>query len=131
MRGPVSAPQPPYSRRPQLGLSRREFTDRQAPGFNSAKAEAIAFLSELFDNTLQLTVRDVETQARGVGLLGANQAISQCRALRDARVALGLVAMREGFGRDGVWIWAKPAGPQRAAPAVASPPVQPAQVQNL
>jgi hypothetical protein len=41
-------------------------------------------------------------------LLGANQPLSQCRALRDARMALRLMAMREGFGKDGAWVWVKP-----------------------
>jgi hypothetical protein len=28
--------------------------------------------------------------------------------LRDARIALGLQAVRAGFAKDGAWIWAKP-----------------------
>src|SRR5271165_5825612 len=37
-----------------------------------------------------------------------DQAISQCRPLRDARAALGLIVTREGFGRGGAWVWATP-----------------------
>src|SRR5262249_42272841 len=77
----------------------RELTAREAPGFNSAKAEAIEFLrDDLFADAMQLKVREIEQAARARGLLGANQPLSQCRALRDARLALGLAVIREGFG---------------------------------
>jgi len=92
----------------KLALDPREFTARHARGFNSAKAEAIEFLRGLFAGTTQHKVRAIEQEARAIGLLGANQPLSQCRALRDARMALGLMAMREGFGKDGAWVWARP-----------------------
>jgi putative DNA primase/helicase len=127
----------------KIRTSPRELTAREAPGFNSAKAEAIEFLRELFTNTLQLKVREIEQEARARGLLGANQPLSQCRALRDARLTLGLTVTREGFGRGGGWVWARPEAaevdqaetqPQAAVPAetahstpaVVSPPIQPA-----
>jgi putative DNA primase/helicase len=91
----------------KLALDAREFSARQARGFNSAKAEAIEFLRELFAGATHHRVREIEQEARAIGLLGANQPLSQCRALRDARIALGLMAMREGFGRDGAWVWVK------------------------
>jgi hypothetical protein len=91
----------------KLALDPREFAARQARGFNSAKAEAIEFLRGLFAGTTHLKVRAIE-QARAFGLLGANQPLSQCRALRDARMALGFVAIREGFGKDGAWVWVRP-----------------------
>jgi hypothetical protein len=92
----------------KLALDPREFTARQARGFNSAKAEAIGFLRGLFDGTTHHKVREIEQEARAIGLLGADQPLSQCRALRDARMALRLVAMREGFGQGGAWVWVKP-----------------------
>jgi hypothetical protein len=92
----------------KLALDPREFTARQARGFNSAKAEAIEFLRGLFADTTHHKVRAIEQEARAIGLLGANQPLSQCRALRDARMALGLMAMREGFGKDGAWVWVGP-----------------------
>jgi hypothetical protein len=92
----------------KLPLDPREFTARQARGFNSAKAEAIGFLRRLFADTTYHKVRAIEQEARAFGLLGANQPLSQCRALRDARMALRLMAMREGFGKDGAWVWVKP-----------------------
>ena len=125
----------------------REITARETPGFNSAKAEAIEFLYGLFVDTRHLKVREIEQEARGRGLLGANQPVSQCRALRDARLALGLTVTREGFGRGGGWAWARPDAtevdqgepqPQAAVPAatapptpaVVSPPIQPAPAQT-
>jgi hypothetical protein len=91
----------------RLALDPREFTARQARGFNSAKAEAIEFLRRLFAGTTHHKVREIEQEARAIGLLGANQPLSQCRALRDGRMALRLIAMREGFGKDGAWVWVK------------------------
>jgi hypothetical protein len=131
----------------KITTSARELTAREAPGFNSAKAEAIEFLCGLFADTLQLKVREIEQEARAMGLLGANQPLSQCRALRDARLTLGLTVTREGFGRGGAWVWARPeaaeaeqteAAPQDTAPAqpseptppVISPPLQPAPTQT-
>jgi energy-coupling factor transporter ATP-binding protein EcfA2 len=90
------------------GLSPHEFTARQSRSFNSAKAEAIAFLRDLFGTEKRLWVRDIEAQARAFGLLRPNQPISQCRPLRDARIALGLQAVRAGFAKDGAWSWTKP-----------------------
>jgi len=117
-------------------VSPHEFTARNAPSFNSAKAEAIAFLRGQFSKAAQRKVADIETEARAAGLMKANQAISQCRALRDARLALGLMAIRTGFGPGGSWVWAKPdaaEADQAEAPAqaseptpVISPPLQPA-----
>jgi putative DNA primase/helicase len=89
-------------------VSPREFTAHNTPGFNSAKAEAIAFLRALFAKATHLKVTDIETEARAAGLMKTDQAISQCRALRDARMALGLIAIRAGFGRNGAWVWATP-----------------------
>ncbi len=123
-------------------VSPREVTAPEARAFNSAKAEAIAFLRELFSKKTQLKVIDVEAEAREAGVLKGGQAISQCRALRDARLALGFTVLRAGFGPGGSWVWAKPDAPEtkpQAAmsaeptpptPAVLSPPIQPAQPQT-
>jgi putative DNA primase/helicase len=92
----------------KLTLDPREFTARQARGFNTAKAEAIEFLRRLFAGTTHHRVREIEQEARAIGLLGTNQPLSQCRALRDARMALRLIAVREGFGKDGAWVWMRP-----------------------
>jgi putative DNA primase/helicase len=131
----------------KIATTPRELTAREAPGFNSAKAEAIEFLCGLFADPLQLKVREIEQEARARGLLGANQPLSQCRALRDARLALGLTVTREGFGRGGAWVWARPEAAKAdqieapspdpvsgetapPTPAVISPPIQPAHGQT-
>jgi putative DNA primase/helicase len=128
-------------------LSPREFTARNAPSFNSAKAEAIAFLRGLFGKVTHLKVADIEAEARAAGLLGTNQPLSQCRPLRDARAALDLTVTRAGFGPGGSWVWAKPdsaetdqagaqsqdtvpAQPSEPTPAMIGPPIQPAQAQT-
>ncbi len=103
----------------RIALSSRTCSAQQSRGFNSAKAEGIEFLGRLFTKAAELAVREVEVEARAAGLLGAKQALSQCRALRDARAALGLIAIRTGFGKDGAWVWAK-----AIAKEPASPPVQ-------
>jgi putative DNA primase/helicase len=131
----------------KIRTSPRELTARETRGFNSAKAEAIAFVRGLFDDALHLKVRAIEEAARAAGLLGANQPLSQCRAMRDARLALGLTVMRAGFGPGGSWVWARPevveanqaeAQPQdevltetaQSTPELISPPIQPAQAQT-
>jgi putative DNA primase/helicase len=122
-------------------VSPREFTARNAPGFNSAKAEAIAFLRGLFGKATHLKVTEIEAEARAVGLLGAKQPLSQCRPLRDARAALDLTAIRAGFGAGGSWVWAKPdaveadqaeapAQSTQPTPTMTSPPLQPAPAQH-
>jgi hypothetical protein len=112
-------------------LSPREFMARQARGFNSARTEAIEFLRGLMGSARHLKLRHVEQEARAAGLIGANQALSKCRVLREARMAMGLTMTRESAG-GGAWVWAKPqASPApQAKPSVASPPLQPAQMQN-
>jgi hypothetical protein len=89
-------------------VSPRELAAPEARAFNSAKAEAIEFLRGLFSKFSQLKVIDVEAEAREAGLMKRDQAISQCRALRDARLALGITVTRAGFGPGGSWVWGKP-----------------------
>ncbi len=112
-------------------LGSREFMARQARGFNSERAEAIEFLRGLLGSAAHLKIRHVEHEARAAGLLGANQALTRCRVLRDARMAMGLAMTRDG-PNNGVWVWAKPQTKPaaQAKPAVASPPLQPAQTKQ-
>jgi putative DNA primase/helicase len=118
-------------------LSAPEFIARQRRTVDSAKADAIEFLHSLFGSATQLKVHHIEHEARGAGLLRANQALTQCRTLRDARMAMGLEVTREGF-ESGAWVWAKPdtqkPGPQARGcnqpdslrkPAVETPRIKP------
>jgi putative DNA primase/helicase len=123
-------------------VSARQFFARQSRGFNSAKHEAIGFLHDLFGGASELTIRQIEDAARGIGLVKASQGLAQCRVLRDARMAMGLTVTRATAGAD--WVWARPdrqetkeAQPETEAKqpaeqniqtvAVASPALQPKQ----
>jgi hypothetical protein len=97
-------------------LSARTCAAQQTRGFNSAKADGIEFLGRLFAKATDLAVREIEEEARAAGLLGTRQALSQCRALRAARVALGLIVIRTGFGKDGAWVWTKAIAGESASP---------------
>ncbi len=50
-------------------------------------------------------VAHIENEARAAGILKPRQTISQCRPLREARLALKIKVTREGFGKDGRWVW--------------------------
>ena len=87
-------------------LSPREFAARQTRSLNSATADAIEFLNMLVGGGKQLKISQIEHEARAAGLLRANQALTQSRVLRDARLAMGLAMTREG-AESGAWVWAK------------------------
>jgi AAA domain len=72
---------------------------------DTATAEAGAFLRMLLDGGRAMQVADIEREARSAGLLGPDQPISQCRPLREARIALGISVRREGFGPGARWLW--------------------------
>ena len=87
-------------------VSARQFFARLGRGFDSAKHEAIGFLHDLFGSSSELTMRQIEDAAHGIGLVKANQGLAQSRVLRDARLAMGLAVTRASSGAD--WVWAKP-----------------------
>jgi putative DNA primase/helicase len=89
----------------RVALTAREAVVRRTT-FNSAKAEAEEFLRNLLGVKPAVRVQHIESEARAAGILKPRQPISQCRPLRDARLALKLKVTREGFGREGKWIWA-------------------------
>jgi putative DNA primase/helicase len=97
-------------------LSAREFRARQARGFNSARAEATEFVRSLLGSARAIKISQIEPAARAAGLLRANQALTQCRVLRDARMAMGLLLTREGSD-TGDWVWAMPGVQQQQVPA--------------
>ncbi len=124
-------------------ITARQFFARQSRSFDSAKHEAIGFLHDLFAGASELTIRQIEDAARGIGLIKASQGLAQCRVLRDARLAMGLAVTRATSGVD--WVWAKPdrqetkgaqlatqarpaAGQNIQTAAVASPSLQPKQM---
>lgn len=97
-------------------LSARAFRARQARGFNSARAEANEFVRSLLGSARAIKISHVEQAARAAGLLRANQTLTQCRVLRDARMAMGLLLTPDGSD-SGEWVWALPGAQQQQAPA--------------
>jgi hypothetical protein len=87
-------------------MSARQFFARQSRGFDSAKVEAIDFLRDQLGGASELTIRQIEDAARGIGLVKPSQGLAQSRVLRDARMAIGLTVTRARSGTD--WVWAKP-----------------------
>lgn len=72
---------------------------------DAATADAGAFLRALLRDGTAMQVSDIAREARLAGLLRADQPISQCKPLREARIALGISVKREGFGPEGRWVW--------------------------
>jgi hypothetical protein len=72
------------------------------------------------------TVTDIEQAARAVGLLLERQGIKQSKPFRQARLALGIVNKREGFGPGARWSLSlpDPSAPSNAI-GVISPPMAP------
>ena len=97
-------------------LSAREFRARLARGFNSARAEATEFIRSLLGSARTIKITQAEQAARAAGLLRANQALTQCRVLRDARMVMGLMLTREGSD-SGEWVWAMPGAQPQQVPA--------------
>jgi hypothetical protein len=72
---------------------------------DTATADAGAFLRALLRDSIAMQVADIEREARLAGLLRADQPISQCKPLREARIALGISVKREGFAPGARWLW--------------------------
>jgi hypothetical protein len=106
-------------------VSARQFFARQGRGFDSAKQEAIGFLHDLFGGASELTIRQIEDAARGIGFVKASQGLAQCRVLRDARLAMGLAVTRAASGAD--WVWAKPDRQETTETALETKTTQPAE----
>jgi hypothetical protein len=72
---------------------------------DTATADAGAFLRALLRDGTAMQVADIEREARLAGLLRVDQPISQCKPLREARIALGISVKREGFAPGARWLW--------------------------
>jgi hypothetical protein len=71
------------------------------------KDDCINFLRQVLADG-PMKVADLEVEARGAGMLGESQHISQSKPFRAAREELGIVPRRAGFGPGGSWTWALP-----------------------
>jgi hypothetical protein len=72
---------------------------------DTATADSAAFLRALPRDGTAVQVADIEREARFAGLLRADQPISQCNRLREARIALEISVKREGFAQGARWLW--------------------------
>jgi len=70
------------------------------------KDDCISFLRQVLANGPMNVVPNLEVEARGAGLLGESQRISQSKPFRAAREALGVVP--EKASMTGGWVWALP-----------------------
>ncbi|MGB8547023.1 MAG: hypothetical protein WCD82_02395 [Xanthobacteraceae bacterium] len=68
---------------------------------DTATADAAAFLRALIRDGTAVQVSDIAREARLAGLLRADQPISQCKPLRDARIALGFQRQARGVRAGG------------------------------
>jgi AAA domain len=73
----------------------------------SAKDDARIFLEDAL-STGPVEVEVLEGAARAAGLLGVNQRISNCKPLRAAADALGVLKLRSGFGPGASYSWSLP-----------------------
>lgn len=69
------------------------------------KDDAINFLRQVLADG-PMSVADIEADARGAGVLGESQRISQSKPFRTAREALGIVPQKSSMA--GGWVWALP-----------------------
>ena len=69
------------------------------------KDDAINFLRQVLADG-PMSVADIETDARGAGVLGESQRISQSKPFRTAREALGIVPQKSSMA--GGWVWTLP-----------------------
>ena len=68
-------------------------------------------------------VPELDIMARAAGLLGEGQNITQAKLFRQAKTALGIRSIRDGFGAGGGWAWELPRNREESAPT--SSPVGP------
>jgi len=73
--------------------------------------------------TEPLGVRKLNAMARAAGLLTERQRITDARVFRQAKTALGIRSVRDGFGPRGGWAWELPRDPEESG--ASSSPVGP------
>jgi hypothetical protein len=56
----------------------------------------------------EVGVTNLEAMARGAGLLGENQRITNAKLFRAAKKTLGITSRRAGFGAGSRWLWRLP-----------------------
>src|SRR6516165_4130342 len=69
-----------------------------------AESRVTAFLKGALADAA-VGVPKLEVMAREVGLLGERQHITNAKQFRQAKGALGIQSVRNGFGPGGGWLW--------------------------
>jgi hypothetical protein len=81
-----------------------------------AETRVTAFLKGALADAA-VDVPKLEVMAREAGLLGERQRITNAKAFRRAKSALGIQSNRNGFGPGGGWLWKLPCGPEASTPS--------------
>ena len=89
------------SRKSPSGLSPFATATGRRPSWRSSKASSGA-----------VAVADLEVRALAAGLLSDRQKITDAKAFKRAKKALGIKSHRVGFGPGAVWFWALPTKPE-------------------
>jgi len=76
----------------------------------------------------KMSVAALEERARAAGLLAGRQTLTDSKAFRSAKAALGIRSRRVGFGPRAVWLWVLHAPP---APEVTTPVTLPVNVYEV
>ena len=63
-----------------------------------------------------LGVAKLNAMARAAGLLGERQRITDAKVFRQAKTALGIRSIRDGFGPRGGWAWELPRNREESTP---------------
>jgi hypothetical protein len=74
-------------------------------------AAVLAFLKGVLGDGA-VAVADLEVRALAAGLLSDRQKITDAKAFKTAKKALGIKSHRVGFGPGAVWFWALPTKPE-------------------
>jgi hypothetical protein len=69
-----------------------------------SSAAVVTFLLEVLSGG-DIAVPILEAQAREMGLLGKQQAITSSKPFKRAKRTLGIRSLRIGFGTNGRWFW--------------------------
>src|SRR5690349_21611814 len=64
-----------------------------------------------------LGVRKLNAMARSAGLLSERQRITNAKVFRQAKTALGIQSIRDGFGPRGRWAWELPRNREESVPS--------------
>ena len=101
----------------------RSHLTRRSPALRSPdRAAVIAAFLESAIGAGPIPVGELDTKARTAGLLGEHQHVGDAKLFKAAKKRLGIVSRRDGFGREGAWLWELPT-PNTTLHQPTTPPV--------